>query len=138
MIVLVGRNMGTASGVVKEITFATRNNVPYFGVYVDKADSSSILPSGFQSIALADELVHFQGLFDEIFDFLPGYIRDEAVLGNPVCAVTNRARPDNCGQSGKVHSAPSRKIKRFQKYNRTQAKKSHAHDFSKSIIGEKK
>ena len=46
MIVLVGRNMGTASGVVKEITFATRNNVPYFGVYVDKADSSSILPSG--------------------------------------------------------------------------------------------
>jgi hypothetical protein len=46
MIVLVGRSMGTASGVRKEIQFAKDGNVPYFGVYVDEANSSSTLPTG--------------------------------------------------------------------------------------------
>lgn len=46
MIVLVGRYMATASGVRKEIQFAKDGNVPYFGVYVDGANSSSPLPAG--------------------------------------------------------------------------------------------
>jgi hypothetical protein len=46
MIVLVGRYMGTASGVVKEIRFAKDADVPFFGVYVDAANSSSTLPTG--------------------------------------------------------------------------------------------
>lgn len=46
MIVLVGKSMGSASGVAKEIRFAKDHNVPYFGVYVGGADSSSTLPAG--------------------------------------------------------------------------------------------
>jgi hypothetical protein len=46
MIVLVGRNMASASGVVKEIQFASNANVPYFGVYVDGANTGSNLPTG--------------------------------------------------------------------------------------------
>ncbi|MBK9089227.1 MAG: hypothetical protein IPL90_09345 [Holophagales bacterium] len=46
MIVLVGRSMGTATGVAKEIGFARDQNVPFFGVYVDGADASSTLPAG--------------------------------------------------------------------------------------------
>lgn len=46
MIVLVGRHMSTASGVQKEIAMAERNKVPFFGVYVDGASSSSTLPTG--------------------------------------------------------------------------------------------
>lgn len=46
MIVLVGKNMASASGVAKEISFAKNANVPYFGVYVGGANSSSNLPSG--------------------------------------------------------------------------------------------
>lgn len=46
MIVLVGRSMATATGVRKEIQFAKDGNVPYFGVYVDGANSSSTLPTG--------------------------------------------------------------------------------------------
>jgi hypothetical protein len=46
MIVLVGRHMATASGVRKEIQFANAGNVPYFGVYVDEANTSSALPTG--------------------------------------------------------------------------------------------
>jgi Thoeris protein ThsB, TIR-like domain len=46
MIVLVGRYMATASGVRKEIQFAEEGDVPYFGVYVDGANSSSPLPTG--------------------------------------------------------------------------------------------
>ena len=46
LIVLVGRNMSTATGVVKEIAFAKEHNVPIFGVYVDNADSTSTLPTG--------------------------------------------------------------------------------------------
>jgi hypothetical protein len=46
MIVLVGKSMGSASGVVKEIKMATDNNVPIFGVYVDGANSISTLPAG--------------------------------------------------------------------------------------------
>lgn len=48
MIVLVGRSMITASGVSMEIAMAERNNVPFFGVYVDGASSSSTLPRGMQ------------------------------------------------------------------------------------------
>lgn len=48
LIVLVGKKMSTATGVVKEITFAKNNDVPVFGIYVDGADESSTLPSGLQ------------------------------------------------------------------------------------------
>lgn len=46
MIVLVGKNMASATGVAKEIQFAKDANVPFFGVYVGGADSSSNLPTG--------------------------------------------------------------------------------------------
>ncbi|ARQ75660.1 hypothetical protein B6D87_16175 [Pseudomonas fragi] len=46
LIVLVGRHMATATGVVKEIEMARSQNVPYFGVYVDGADKTSALPTG--------------------------------------------------------------------------------------------
>lgn len=46
LIVLVGRHMATATGVVKEIEMARSQNVPVFGVYVDGAGSSSSLPAG--------------------------------------------------------------------------------------------
>lgn len=45
-IVLVGKSTWKASGVVKEIGFATEQNVPFFGVYVNGADSSTSLPAG--------------------------------------------------------------------------------------------
>lgn len=48
LIVLVGRSMGTATGVVKEIAMAKAQNVPVFGVYVDGAGPSSTLPTGLQ------------------------------------------------------------------------------------------
>lgn len=47
MIVLVGKSMSTATGVVKEIAMAKRQNVPIFGVYVGGADATSTLPTGF-------------------------------------------------------------------------------------------
>jgi hypothetical protein len=40
--------MGSASDVVKEILFAFNQNVPVFGVYVDGANSSNMLPTGLQ------------------------------------------------------------------------------------------
>ncbi|MBF4603250.1 MULTISPECIES: TIR domain-containing protein [Curtobacterium] len=46
LIVLVGRSMGSASGVSKEISMAKALNVPVFGVYVDNASSTSTLPTG--------------------------------------------------------------------------------------------
>ena len=46
LIVLVGRSMSSAHGVNKEIAMAIKNDVPYFGVYVDSASSSSTLPIG--------------------------------------------------------------------------------------------
>ncbi len=46
MIVLVGKSMGSATGVAKEITFAKGQDVPFFGVYVDGAGTSSTLPTG--------------------------------------------------------------------------------------------
>lgn len=46
LIVLVGRSMGSASGVAKEIAMAHDLNVPTFGVYVDSASSVSTLPTG--------------------------------------------------------------------------------------------
>lgn len=46
VIVLVGRSMSTATGVVKEIQFAKDQDVPVFGVYVDGANTSSTLPKG--------------------------------------------------------------------------------------------
>ena len=46
MIVLVGRSTASATGVRKEITFAKTKAVPYFGVYVDGAGSTSLLPTG--------------------------------------------------------------------------------------------
>jgi len=49
LIVLVGNSMGSASGVVKEIGFARRGNVPVFGVYVNGAKAGCTLPGGLQS-----------------------------------------------------------------------------------------
>jgi len=49
LIILVGKNMSTATGVSKEIAFAKEHNVPVFGVYVDGANSSSTLPTGLTS-----------------------------------------------------------------------------------------
>jgi hypothetical protein len=46
LIVLVGKSMSTAYGVSKEIKFASSQNVPIFGVYVDGANSASALPDG--------------------------------------------------------------------------------------------
>jgi hypothetical protein len=46
MIVLVGKNMGSATGVKKEIQFADDADVPVFGVYVNGADTTSTLPAG--------------------------------------------------------------------------------------------
>jgi len=46
MIVLVGKSMASASGVKKEIQMAKDLNVPFFGVYVGGAGSSSTLPAG--------------------------------------------------------------------------------------------
>ena len=48
LIVLVGKNMASATGAVKEIAFAKKNNVPVFGVYVGGANTSSNLPEGLQ------------------------------------------------------------------------------------------
>lgn len=46
VIVLVGKSMGNATGVAKEIGFAKNHDVPFFGVYVDGAGTSSTLPQG--------------------------------------------------------------------------------------------
>ena len=46
LIVLVGRYMGSATGVDKEISMAKDVDVPLFGVYVDAANSASTLPAG--------------------------------------------------------------------------------------------
>jgi len=46
MIVLVGKSMSTATGVDLEIAMAKRQNVPFFGVYVGGASTSSIMPTG--------------------------------------------------------------------------------------------
>jgi MTH538 TIR-like domain (DUF1863) len=48
VIVLVGRYMGSATGVVKELAMAKEIDVPVFGVYVDNATSTSTLPTGLQ------------------------------------------------------------------------------------------
>ena len=71
MIVLVGKSMSSATGVVKEIGFADDLDVPFFGVYVDGATSSSSLPSGlmrnrtidwdWKKIALAIDQVMTEG-----------------------------------------------------------------------------
>lgn len=46
VIVLVGRQMASSIGVKKEIQMAKDNNVPVFGIYVDKANTLSVLPLG--------------------------------------------------------------------------------------------
>jgi nucleoside 2-deoxyribosyltransferase len=45
-IILVGKKTSTALGVVKEIGFASANNIPFFGIYVDGADATTTLPTG--------------------------------------------------------------------------------------------
>ncbi|HWM64291.1 MAG TPA: TIR domain-containing protein [Solirubrobacterales bacterium] len=46
VIVLVGKSMGSATGVAKEIAMAAAKDVPVFGVYVDGAGADSTLPVG--------------------------------------------------------------------------------------------
>jgi hypothetical protein len=48
LIVLVGKTMATATGVAKEIAFAKAADVPFFGIYIDGADTNSNLPNGLQ------------------------------------------------------------------------------------------
>jgi hypothetical protein len=48
LIVLVGKKTFTASGVIKEIEFSKKQNVPVFGIYVGGADSNTALPIGLQ------------------------------------------------------------------------------------------
>lgn len=48
LIVLVGKFMASATGVDKEISFANKNDVPIFGVYVGDANTNSNLPAGLQ------------------------------------------------------------------------------------------
>lgn len=48
LIVLVGKRTHTATGVVKEISFANSQNVPVFGVYVGGSSRSTLLPTGLQ------------------------------------------------------------------------------------------
>jgi len=48
LVVLVGLKTSSATGVVKEISFAKEQNVPIFGVYVGGANSTTALPSGLQ------------------------------------------------------------------------------------------
>ena len=48
MVVLVGKYMASATGVVKEITFAKESDVPVFGVYVGGAGTGRNLPDGLQ------------------------------------------------------------------------------------------
>ena len=48
LIVLAGKKTASATGVVKEIAMASKANVPIFGVYVDGAGASTVLPSGLQ------------------------------------------------------------------------------------------
>jgi len=46
LIVLVGKNMSTATEVEKEIKTAKELNIPFFGVYVGGANTNSDLPNG--------------------------------------------------------------------------------------------
>ena len=48
VVVLVGKNMASATGVIKEINFAKEGDVSVFGVYVGGANSTSNLPDGLQ------------------------------------------------------------------------------------------
>ena len=48
LIVLVGKKTYTATGVVKEISFAKTQDVPIFGIYVGGADDTTTLPTGLQ------------------------------------------------------------------------------------------
>lgn len=45
-IVLVGKQMGSATGVAAELAIAADEDVPAFGVYVDGANKNSTLPTG--------------------------------------------------------------------------------------------
>ena len=46
MIVLVGKSMLSANGVAKEIKMANKQSVPFFGVYIDGANTNTKLPIG--------------------------------------------------------------------------------------------
>jgi len=46
VIVLVGKTMASATGVAKEIIMAKDQDVPFFGVYVGGAGTTSTLPAG--------------------------------------------------------------------------------------------
>ena len=48
VVVLVGKNMASATGVVKEINFAKDGDVPIFGVYVGGANTTNNIPAGLQ------------------------------------------------------------------------------------------
>jgi hypothetical protein len=53
MIVIVGDASAGSDGVRREIGFAKRGNVPYFGVYADGAGSGTKLPEGLAANRMA-------------------------------------------------------------------------------------
>jgi hypothetical protein len=46
MVVLVGRSTYGATGVLREIKMAQAQDIPFFGIYVDGAGTSTSLPGG--------------------------------------------------------------------------------------------
>jgi len=70
LIVLVGKKTYSATGVIKEISFAKSNDVPVFGVYVGGAGSSTTLPDG---------LLRYRAIeweWDEIADWVDQCMRE--------------------------------------------------------------
>jgi hypothetical protein len=46
MIILVGSKTNSAEGVKREISYAKRANVPFFGIYADGVTAGAGLPEG--------------------------------------------------------------------------------------------
>jgi hypothetical protein len=68
LIVLVGKKTSTATGVVKEISFAKSQNVPVFGIYVGGAtENTTDLPDGLQRNRTIDwDWVNIASAIDQI------------------------------------------------------------------------
>ena len=79
-IVLVGKSMSSATGVVKEISFATDLDVPFFGVYVDGAGTSSTLPKGLARNRTIEW--DWEGIADAIVQMLTEAKKQRVVLAD--------------------------------------------------------
>lgn len=49
LIVLVGQKTASATGVTKEIAMAKAQNIPFFGIYVERVSLLNPLPTGLES-----------------------------------------------------------------------------------------